>query len=297
LKNDKINTQEKLNIVLSPSFYWFKQEQLPVKNATQAKKLIPSLFDTNIPEGNYNYMAIKKEDTFWIFAYDDAMIAGALLEAGIKPSQIKNIYFAQTEIAQDSEPIRVDDTFALMSYEGCISMVPLAYADAKQSVQEYFKSHSLSKHTVGVNLFQNSVIDEKYLYRLMALSIVFIIIYLANYIVLRNDFKQERVKEYLLEKKYQLPETSFERKSLKRSLESKQQRQIALREKLKTVMSLSFGKDEYIKKLEFSEKKFHLEIVMNAPKRAEFFKNSIQKMLKITSAKVVDKTFYIGGKI
>jgi hypothetical protein len=42
LKNDKINTQEKLNIVLSPSFYWFKQEQLPVKNATQAKKLIPS---------------------------------------------------------------------------------------------------------------------------------------------------------------------------------------------------------------------------------------------------------------
>ncbi len=296
IKNDKINTQERVNVVLSPSFYWFKKEPLPVKNATQAKKLLPSLFDMNIPDGEYSYMAVKKEELFWVFAYDDGVIANALTQAGIKPSQIKNIYFAQTEIEAESA-LRVNDNFALMSSEETISMVPLAYTQTDSNLTEYFKSHIFSKNSVHVNLFQNSMIDEKYLYRLMSIAIIFILIYLANYIVLRQDYKEQRIQAYLLQEKYQLPATSFELDSLRRSLESKQKRQIALRQKLKALFSLSLKKGEYLKKLELSEKKFNLEIIMSAPKRAEVFKKEIAKVLHISKAKVKDNIFYVGGKI
>jgi hypothetical protein len=297
LKNDKINIQDKVNIVLSPSFYWFKKEALPVKNSAQAKKIIPSLFDTSIPEGHYSYSAIKKEDNFWIFAYDDALITRVLLEAGIKPSQIKDIYFAQTEIALSNKALRVNDTYALISSDECISMAPLAYTQTDNDLESYFKTHVFSKNSVAVSLFQNSVIDEKYLYRLMTLAIVFIVIYLGNYIVLRQDYKEERLKQYVLEEKYQLPTTSFERKSLKKSLESKEKRQLLMREKLKSLLMLPLQKGEHLKKISISEKKLTLEIVMNKAKRAEILKKEIQKILNISSAKVVDKTFYIGGKL
>ena len=297
LKNDKINIQEKINIVLSPSFYWFKKEALPVKNSSQAKKILPSLFDTSIPEGQYSYSAIKKEDDFWIFAYDDALIANALLEAGIKPSQIKDIYFAQTEILLSDTALRVNDNYALISSDDCISMAPLVYTQTDTDLKSYFEAHVFSKDSVAVNLFQNSVIDEKYLYRFMMLAITFIIIYLGNYIVLRKDYKEERLKQYVLEEKYQLPATSFERKSLKKSLESKEKRQVVMREKLKSLFMLPLQKGEHLKKIDISEKKLSLEIVMKEAKRAEIFKKEIQKIVKISSAKVVDKTFYIGAKL
>lgn len=297
LKNDKINTQEKVNIVLSPSFYWFKKEALPVKNSAQAKKILPALFDGSIPEGNYSYTAIKKKDDFWIFAYDDALIARALTDAGIKSTQIKDIYFSQTEVTLFGTALRIDNQYALMSSDDCISMVPLTYTQADKELQEYFQDHVFSKHSLSVSLYQNNVIDEKYLYRLMVLSVACIIIYLGNYIVLSNDLKQERIQEYLLGEKYKLPATSFERKSLKSSLESKEKRQLAMREKLKELFILSLQKDEFFKKLDISEKKLSLEIVMKEPKRAEALKQQLQKIITISSAKVVDKTFYVGAEL
>jgi hypothetical protein len=296
-KNDKIDTQEKIDLVISPSLYWFKEEPLPVKNATQAKKLLPAFFDGTIPDGSYSYTAIKHSETFWLFAYEDARIVEAVENAGVKPSQIRNIYFSQTELQGIEAPLKVDDSAVLFKHEENISKVAAGYMPSEEGVHNYLNANERSKHSIAVNLFQNSIIEEKYLYRLMVLVLLITTVYLISYIVLRQDYKQERIAQHLLQKKYQLPETSFERNGLKRSLEAKEKRQLKVRSAIKSIMSLQLKKGEFVKKVEITAKKVSLEIEMGEAKRAENFKYALQKVFTISSAKVVDKTFYIGGKL
>jgi hypothetical protein len=295
-KNSRYNggDQERLNIILSPSYYWFKREVLPVKYVQQAQNLAPSQFDGVIDEGLYKYMAIKKEDLFWLFAYDEALIGRKLKELNIKPSQVEAFYFAQNECETLDTPVRVDDERALVSNEGVISLMPLGYVHETLSMDSCLDGVHLSKHKVSLNLFQNSVLDEKWIYRFSAVSIVFIILFLVSYLLLKNDLKEVVTQQYALTQKYKLPQTSFQLNSLRRSLTSKEDRQIALRHSIKKLFTLPLQKDEYVKKFEMKSKSAVYEIVLNTPKNAEKIKKELSKHFKITSAKVVDKTFYIG---
>ncbi len=287
-------TDERLNIILSPSYYWFKSEKLPVKYVSQAQSLAPSQFDTVIPTGDYKYMAIKKEDLFWLFAYNEALIVQKLKNLNIKPSQIEAFYFAQNEFEALSVPVEVDDEKVLVKNDGVISMMPRSYVDETTKLESSIDNIVLSKHKVNLNLFQNNVLDEKWIYRFSAVSIAFIILFLASYLILKSDLKKQRTQQYTLTKKYELPQTSFQLKSLMRSLTSKESRQIKLRHDLKALFSLKLQKGEYVKKFEMKEKSAQYEIVLNEPKNAERIKKSLEKTFKISSAKVVDQIFYIG---
>ena len=116
----------------------------------------------------------------------------------------------------------------------------------------------------------------------------------ASYILLRNDLKQVLKKEYEITQKYKLPATSFELNGLKRSLHVRENTQIKLRKSIKRLISLSLEKGEYIKKLTITQKKASYVLVMKNAKRAEAIKSALKKSFKINSAKVIDKTFYVG---
>jgi hypothetical protein len=285
---------ERLNIVLSPSFYWFKKEVLPVKYASQAQSLVASQFDGVIPSGSYKYMVIKKEELFWLFAYDESAIAQKLKSLHIKPSQIEGFYLAQNEFSTMTTPLNVNENSVLVNNDGVISMMPGVYVKERADMTPWMQSLSLSKHKVNLNLFQNSVLDEKWIYRFSALSIVGIVLYLGSYLLLKNDLKQQLVKEYTLTQKYELPETSFQLNSLKRSLLSKEEQQIKFRENLKVLFSVPLSEGEYVTKFDVNEKTAQYEMVLNKPENAEIIKRSIEKKFKVISAKVVDKTFYLG---
>ncbi|MEA3521475.1 MAG: hypothetical protein U9R50_00715 [Campylobacterota bacterium] len=294
-KQEQINIgNKKVNIVLSPAYYWFKNEVLPVKNVAQAKKLAPSIFDGTIPDAEYSYQVIKFEENFWLFAYDNALIVAKLTALGIKSSQINQIYFAQSECYDLIETMCIDESFALVSNENILSMVPLEYLGTCLPYQEYFSKHKFSKHHISLNFFKNNFIDEKYIYRLIGVTVTFILIYFASYLILRQDLKQILTKEYTIKETYKLPQTSFELKGLKRSLEAKETKQLAYRENVKKLLSLKLKSGEYVKKLDISAKKASYEIVMKHAKRAEAIKSTLKKSFQITSAKVIDKTFYIG---
>jgi len=286
--------QERLNIILSPSYYWFKREILPVKYVQQAQTLAPSQFDGVIDEGHYKYMAIKKEDLFWLFAYDEALVGQKLKELNIKPAQVEAFYFAQNECEALTVPIQVDEKLALVSNDGIISLMPISYVNETISMDSCLSDVNLSKHKVNLNLFHNNLLDEKWIYRFSALSIVFIVLFLISYLLLKNDLKEVVTQQYALTQKYKLPETSFQLNSLRRSLTSKEDRQIELRHSIKKLFSLHLQKGEYVKKFELKGNRAEYEIVLNAPKNAEKIKKELSKHFKIRSAKVVDKTFYVG---
>ncbi|MBN2895252.1 MAG: hypothetical protein JXK05_05100 [Campylobacterales bacterium] len=284
---------EKVNLVLTPAFYWFKKEQLPVQSVAKAKQLAPSLFDGSVPEGSYSYAAIKQEDGFWLFAYDDALIASHLAQLGIKSAQIAGIYFAQTECSDLEEPLLLEDGSVLLQRGGVVSVVDQRYCDATLTCKAYFDTRALSKHTVNVSFFRSNLLDEKHLYRLMALCIAFIVAFFAHYLMLRSAFGELLGKEQAVIEHYQLPQTSFELDGLKNALQGKEAQQMQMRERFKAFLSLPLEKGEYLQKVQITQKSATLEIVLGRPDRAEVLKNAFQKSVNVTSAKVVDKTFYV----
>ena len=285
----------KIDIVLSPSLYWFREEVLPVKSAAQAKKLTPSLFDAVIPEGVYGYHAQQNEDAFWLFAFDEALIAKTISEVGLRPNQIQNVYFAQNECDDLKTPLQVSEKQVLINHEGVVSLIPKRYTTDSIEAKYFFDEHPRSKYKVTVNLFKNNFIDEKQLNRLLALAVAFVVIYLGAFLLEQQRLKQVLIKQYALVEHYNLPQTSFELKGLKKSLESKQKRQMALRTFLKTMFKLPLKKDEFVQSVEISSKKVSFEIMMNNPKRAEVFKVFLQKSIIIKSAKVKKNIFYVSG--
>ena len=63
----KIYETSKVDIILSPEFYWVRVFKLPVKSITQAKTVIPSLFEDLIVDNDkLSYYIIKIEENKYL---------------------------------------------------------------------------------------------------------------------------------------------------------------------------------------------------------------------------------------
>jgi len=272
--------ERKVTVVLSPEFYWFREEMLPAKNEQQAKRLAPSVFDAILPATEYSYMAIKKEDFFWLFAYDDEKIIDVLDRLGIRPNQVSAIYFAQTESDTLESPLRINEDYALVKNEHIVSLVPLKYVGETVDVNEFFTSSPRSNHKVNVNFFQNSLLDEKQINQLTMVTIVLLIIYFANFMYERHSNREARIEQKAIVQQYALPQTSFERKALMRSLHAKDKRQRDLRQHVKALLKIPLASGEYIKSFDLKIKKVDYVIVLKSEKNAEKIKKALEKLYK-----------------
>ena len=67
----------KVDIILSPKFYWIRIEELNVKKEKEALKFAPSIFEGQFEESSssYRYLAIKGNENKYIFiAYNPKTI-------------------------------------------------------------------------------------------------------------------------------------------------------------------------------------------------------------------------------
>ncbi len=282
-----------VDVVLSPACYWFREVMLPAKSAAQAKKLAPSYFDAIIPEGNYEYAAIEQSEQFWLFAYDPEQIAELIEQSGLKPAQIRAIYLAQTECLGLPHPYRIDDKSVLVLNEGVVSVVASRYVHAEEAIESFLSSSVRSSHKLGISVHRTGWLDEKQLRRLTVAAVLLLLVYSVNYFQLRSQFKEQLAREYALKAHYQLPETSFQLKSLISSLEGAQQRQLRLRTVFKALTQLPLA-GSAVTLLAMDAKKADLQILLKDPKDAEQIKSALEKSAKVVSAKVKDNTFYVG---
>ena len=89
---------EKVNVILSPKFYWVRKEALPVKKVSQAYKIVESFFSDILPEGEYKYKIIKHDGYFLLFAYQDRLIIEAIRESALDISLVNRLFFIQNEL-------------------------------------------------------------------------------------------------------------------------------------------------------------------------------------------------------
>lgn len=127
-----ISRVKRYDLMLTPQFYIFKKESLPVRYQYQALKLAPSILDELTGAGNYSYAAIREGDSWALIAYDMAKIEAFLEERGLPRNLINKIYFAQQSKEHFKHPVSVDEKDAIVTVDDTVVMLPKSIVDVEE---------------------------------------------------------------------------------------------------------------------------------------------------------------------
>lgn len=237
------DSKEKVNVILSPSLYWVQKVSLPVKYVRDVKKLLPSLFEDILPEGNYSYSAYKDADDFYIFAYEDKKIIDTLLSKGINTSSIANVYFAQSELSDMNGARKVSDSECIYTKEGLVVVVPCTWVEYSGSLD--VREQELSKHSITLQQFGH-IVDNRSLYKIGAIILILAILILSEYVITAQKVNEVTTLKEELFTKYKLKSTSFQNEAMFKKYDSIHKRQTKLREYLGVVLGLHLSANEKI---------------------------------------------------
>lgn len=238
-----VTAGKKYNVILSPSLYWVKKLSLPLKYTHEVKKILPTLFEENLPEGNYNYYVYKEDDAFICFAYEDRKILEVLEQKGISPSDVKSFFFAQTALEGFDDVYRVNEAEVLKKEEGIFLLLPAAwYKDAKELPLERANT---SKHAISLQHFSH-IVRPELLYKIIAVLLAFVFVLFVELFVLGS------VKESVVEESQNifaqkgLKPTMMQNRSILSQYKSIYERQKKLRESLIALLKSNLKKGEHI---------------------------------------------------
>lgn len=128
----RISRGKRYDLMLTPQFYVFKKESLPVSYLYQAVRLAPSILDELTGAGDYSYAAIKEDGNWILIAYDMGKIESFLEERGLSKNQINKIYFAQQAKEHFFNPISIDEINALVAVDDTVVILPKSIVGAEE---------------------------------------------------------------------------------------------------------------------------------------------------------------------
>jgi len=281
-----------IEVILTPSYYWFVKRKLPIKFAFQAKEYLPSIFEEfGISEKDHSYTLLKKDDEFWLYAYSDKTISKALENRGINPSMINKIHFAQN-IFNSKKPIDLNNGYTLADINGTLCKIPSNLVKDRINIQdlrlediELDKGNELKKYS--------SIIDEKTVKKLLIPIFLLAVLYaLQTYFLYRENLKLEKQKDEIFSK-YSLLSTTFQNRAVLKNLQNKNLTQKRIRYILSVLFSMPFSKNEYIQSLDISDNQAKITIRSNDSSRLKIFKRYLLKhniKVKISNQNIDKKT-------
>jgi len=221
-------SDEKLDIILSPSLYWVKKVTLPLKYARDAKKLLESLFEDLLPEGNYSYSVYKKtdKDTFFIFAYEDKTILDLLTSYGISSANISSIHFAQSELDTLKGAMKINETQSIYVKDDIVTLLPCCWIEESGDLD--LEAITLSKHKITLAQFGH-IVDNSSLIKIGAILVVFILFTWVELFIVNQDISKITKETTELFAKYKLKPTMFQNKALLKKYKKIHKNQTKLR--------------------------------------------------------------------
>jgi len=269
-----LKPKEKVNVILSPSLYWVQKVSLPVKYVRDVKKLLPSLFEDILPEGNYSYSAYKSDDEFYIFAYEDKVILEALTSQGVSTTSIVKVYFAQSELGDISQSKTISPDESLYLKDGLLTMVPSAWTDSSEALD--LKDIKLSKHSITLQQFGH-IVDNKSLYKIAAIMLVISLLILSEYVITSKKVADiSKAKEELFAK-HKLKSTMFQNEAMFKKYNFIHKKQMNLRQVTAVVLGLRLNSGEKLSILEV--KNGRLNVVFSGVSKGK--EKHIKKALKL----------------
>ncbi len=285
-KSNSLSKKGEFDIILSPEYYWVKRVELPVKNERAALKLAPSIYEGSLPSGEYAYMAQKSGDKFIIIAYNREEISNQLQKQIVLPAKIKNVYFTQNELQSIKECTTVNENAALTNMNDLIIQVPRSCTNSKDTLQTMLNEMSLSNKKVALSSLENEVIDKKDFMLAAVLASLLLGAFLVEYGLYKNEISKVEDKRASIIKKYDLPRTSIQLKSIKSTLSSTYKKQKRFRDILYSISKLHLNKGEYIESISENEKESTLVLHILDAKRESVIKNQFAKVFTLKGSNV-----------
>ena len=278
--NTKISSIEKVNIILSPELYWVRIFDIPVKNITNARHVLPTLFEdilTNVSELSYQVVKLE-ENKYLCFAYINKTIYEAIKKSGIALSLVDNVYFAQNECTKLKE-FTFDDKSFLYSPDNILIKVPKVMLSNPIDLNKNINQIELSSHKIDIKLY-NNVLSSKQIYSILAIILCMCIInvyklfdYKTQSAKLENQIEMEK-------KKSNLPSSMLQTNSILSKYKSIENEDIKKREFLEYLLS---NKRFKINKINLNKNVVFITFNSSDKVRLE---NYISKKYKIISSKV-----------
>jgi len=241
----------KVNIILSPSLYWVKKQALPLKYVRDVKKLLPSIFEDTLPEGNYSYSAYKVEDEFYLFAYEDKLIIETLAQKGIPMSNVANVYFAQSELQNISGAVKINETQSIYVKDEMVVLVPCCWIEESGDLD--LSAIKLSSHKISLAQFSH-IVDNKSLYKIGAVLVALILLVATEFFITRQKVQYiSELKDEVFVKN-NLQSTMFQNKSMLKKYKNIHTKQTKLREYSSYILALRLKENEKMTQLSFKNK-------------------------------------------
>lgn len=197
----KILEHSKIDIILSPEFYWVRIFEIPVKTLSQAKAVLPTLFEDLIPEiTELSYQILKlDENKYLCFAYSNQKIYESLKNSGVNLSLINGIYFAQNECKEFNQ-FKVNGKGFLYTQDNILVKVPTEIINDKTDLNEFINKINLSSNKVDIKLYSN-FLNTKQLGIVIFICIIITILNFSKFFVFKSEIskieeKMEEIKSF-----------------------------------------------------------------------------------------------------
>lgn len=245
--NSRVFENSKVDIILSPEFYWVRIFEIPVKNIFQAKQIIPTLFEDLIDENeDLSYQVIKLEENKYLcFAYINQKIFEAIKESGLNLSLVNRVYFAQNECKEFSQ-FFIDGKSFLYTNDGILVKVPNEVITKSLDLKEVINSINLSSNRVDIKLY-NNFLTPKQINVVLLFCLVLLVLNFSKYFSYSNEISKIDEKIENLKKINNLPTSMIQIDSIISSNKKISQKEIEKREAIFYVLS---NKDFEVKNIE-----------------------------------------------
>lgn len=287
----KIEVSHKVDIILSPEFYWVRIFDIPVKNITQARHVFPTLFEDILDNvTDLSYQAIKlDENKYLCFAYINKKIYEAIKNSGINLSFVNSVYFAQNE-CRNFKQFTVEDKSFLYTHDDILVKVPNGILSEDIDLNKNQDQINLSNNKVDIKLY-NNILSSKQIYLIVAVSLLVSIINFAKIYDYKNSISLLDEKIGLEKEKSNLPSSMIQVDSIINKYKSISDQEIKKREVLSYLLGNSNFKVDNIS----LEKDILTLVYQNSDKTK--VEEYINKKYKIISSKIENLDLYIRIKI
>ena len=287
--NPKYFTGE-YSLILSPQFYWVKRVKLPVKSEFRAKKLAASVYEGTLPKDDKYFYDVKYEKdrgTFIVIAYSKKYIYEEIRKKIAPTAKIRGIYFAQYELGELKTCIAIDEEISLGNVDGLLIQVPSKCVDSEENVRKYLPKVRLSNRRVKIDSLEDKEEDKNSLIFYIVLIGLFLISQMTIYFAYKSKLNKYDSKKASLISRYNLPKTSFQLNSIKRTLLKRYKEQKLIRDAMTKLDKISLSSDEKYMDIVLNKHSAKLTLKAN-PKNFEKIKREFQNYFTISNANTLD---------
>ena len=290
--DSKVDIKDRVDIILSPEFYWVRIFDIPVKNSSQAAHVLPTLFEDVLETTNeLSYQVLKLEDGKYLcFAYINKKIFEAIKNAGISSSQVNSIYFAQTECMQFKQFTVCNKSF-LYTKDNVLVKVPSSLLTQNINLEENLENIKLSSNKVDIKLY-NSSLSTKQIYSLLLVMLIVCFVNIFKIFDYSSEISTLEEKIESTKKASKLPSSMIQRNSILDNYRLKQKSQIELREAISYIL-----KDKRFELESIQIKKRNFELEYKAINDVDSLKNYLTKKYELLSFRKVGQTLKVRIKI